>query len=131
MTQSLLAIAKAYLRGIEEGDLDAVIQCYAPHAEQIEWPNRLKSKGDRRGPEQMAADFARGKGLLAAQSYEVLDYAEKENYLILEVLWRATLAVPLGNLAKGDEMVAHSAIAFSFEDGKIVSQRNYDCFEEF
>jgi ketosteroid isomerase-like protein len=30
-----------------------------------------------------------------------------------------------------DDMVAHSAIAFTFDNGKITSQRNYDCFDAF
>ena len=131
MAESLITLAKAYLEHIEQGNTDAVIGCYAPHAVQIELPNRLKAKGDRRGVAQMAADLEKSRTLLSNQSYEVLEYAERGCYLIVEVNWRGTLAVPVGTLAAGNEMVAHSAIAFSFEDGKIVRQRNYDCFEEF
>lgn len=47
----------------------------------------------------------------------------------LEVLWIGKLAVPLGNLQAGSEMRAHSAMFLEFRDGKIVDQRNYDCFE--
>ena len=47
----------------------------------------------------------------------------------VEVLWTGTLALAFGSLAVGSQMRAHSAMFFQFRDGKIVSQRNYDCFE--
>ena len=47
----------------------------------------------------------------------------------VEVLWTGTLALAFGALAVGSQMRAHSAMFFEFKDGKIVSQRNYDCFE--
>lgn len=131
MPDTLIEKVRAYLSAIENGDLDAVIDAYAPDVVQIEWPNRLKSNGDRRGLDQIKADFAKGAKLLSSQSYEVLHFAESSDYVVVEVLWRGMLAVPVGTLRAGDEMVAHSAIAFSFRDGKIISQRNYDCFEEF
>jgi ketosteroid isomerase-like protein len=127
----LLDVVRAYLKGIEQGDVDAVLRCYASAAVQVEWPNRLKSKGDKRTIEQLGVDFEKGKALLSSQSYDVLKFAEADDYVSIELLWRGTLAVPLGSLAAGDEMVAHSSIAFEFSNGRIVSQRNYDCFEEF
>ena len=47
----------------------------------------------------------------------------------LEVLWTGTLAVPFGSLAVGDNMRAHFAVFIQLRDGKIVAQRNYDCFD--
>jgi ketosteroid isomerase-like protein len=53
------------------------------------------------------------------------------NTVILEVLWIGTLAIPLGRLAAGDDMRAHFCVVIELRDGKIVRQRNYDCFEPF
>jgi len=39
------------------------------------------------------------------------------------------LAVPLATLPAGSQMRAHFAMFLDFEDGKITSQRNYDCFD--
>lgn len=127
----LIDVVRAYLKGIEQGNLEAVLSCYAPDAVQVEWPNRLKSKGDRRAIGQLSADFEKGKGLLAKQSYEILHAVESEGYAVVEVLWTGTLAVAVGKLAAGADMVAHSSIAFDFKDELIISQRNYDCFEPF
>jgi ketosteroid isomerase-like protein len=41
------------------------------------------------------------------------------------------LGVPVGALTPGAEMRAHFAVFLDFRDGKIVRQRNYDCFEPF
>ncbi|WP_421762148.1 nuclear transport factor 2 family protein [Devosia sp.] len=130
MTQ-LIDVVRAYFRGIEQGDLDAVLACYWHDALQIEWPNRLKSKGDRRLVGQLVADFARGQRILSSQTYEVQRFAETSDFVMVEVLWKGELAIPVGKLAPGDQMIAHSSIAFDFKDERIVSQRNYDCFEEF
>ena len=85
MTQ-LVDVVSAYFRAIEKGDLDAVLACYGEDATQIEWPNRLKAKGDRRGVAQLAKDFARGKALLTRQSYWIERVAETANYVVGEVL---------------------------------------------
>ncbi|MBS0421066.1 MAG: nuclear transport factor 2 family protein [Proteobacteria bacterium] len=131
MTRTKLEIVKAHLRAIETGDTETVINAFAAGAIQTEWPNRLESKGDQRSIERMAVDFERGKKILAAQSYEILHHAEAGDYLIMEVLWRGELAVEIGSLPVGAQMVAHCAIAFEFKNGKITAQRNYDCFEPF
>lgn len=131
MPQTHIDTVRHYLKSIERGDWEAARQGFAAHAVQIEQPNRLKPGGDRRTLDQMAADFEKGKTLLVRQTYEIRAYAETPSFLMAEVTWRGTLAIPVGDMEAGDEMVAHSALAFSFEDGKIVSQRNYDCFEPF
>jgi hypothetical protein len=47
------------------------------------------------------------------------------------------LAIPLGKLAVGDQMVANFAQFYEFEEDsndnkmKIIRQRNYDCFDPF
>ena len=53
----------------------------------------------------------------------------RNNSAAIEVLWTGTLAMSFGNLSAGSKMRAHSAMFFEFKDGKIASQRNYDCFE--
>ena len=46
----------------------------------------------------------------------------------LEVKWTGVLAIPLRDLKPGDEMTCYSGIFLDFRDGKIVGQRNHDCF---
>lgn len=51
--------------------------------------------------------------------------------LAAEVIWSARLMVPVGKLAAGELMRVYLAMFITWRDGKIVSQRNYDCFEPF
>lgn len=49
--------------------------------------------------------------------------------MIIEAIWRGTLAIPLMGKEAGAEMTAFFAQFYQFKDGKIIHQRNYDCFE--
>ena len=102
-----------------------------PEALQIEYPNRLKAKGDRRGLEKMSADFERGRQLLKSQRYKLESATANGAMVAVQVLWTGVLAVPLGGLKAGATMSAHSAIFFEFREGRILRQFNYDCFEDF
>jgi ketosteroid isomerase-like protein len=48
-----------------------------------------------------------------------------------EIRWSARLTAAVGALPAGGIMRAHLAMFLTWRDGKIVSQRNYDCFEPF
>jgi ketosteroid isomerase-like protein len=53
------------------------------------------------------------------------------NSVIIEAVWTGTLAMPLGSIPIGGQLKANFAQFFEFADGKIIRQRNYDCFEPF
>lgn len=77
----------------------------------------------------MAEAFEKGRKLLSSQTYEIKNSVVDGDRITIEVLWTGTLAMPLSDLAAGSQMRAYSAMFFQFNDGKIISQRNYDCFE--
>jgi ketosteroid isomerase-like protein len=126
-----LKAARALFAAIERGDTAALLDCYAENAVQIEHPNRLKPKGDRRSPTAMAEALGRGKQMLSAERYEVLDATGSGENLALRVKWTGTLAVAVGALKPGDQMVCESGIFMRFSGGRIAEQHNYDCFGEF
>lgn len=128
---SNIALARTMLRAIEAGDVDALSSCYDAAVEQVEWPNRLKPKGDRRGLAQLLADFERGRHVLARQHYDVLAAVESGPSVALQVRWTGVLAIPIGSLAAGETMTVNSAMFLVVRDGRIVAQDNYDCFEPF
>jgi len=53
----------------------------------------------------------------------------KIKHEIVEVEWVGILAVPFETLPAGGQMKAMSEMFLEFKDGKIIRQRNYDCFE--
>ena len=116
------------LKAIERFDSDVVAALYADDVEQIEMPNRLKPEGDRRGRSQMLSDLERSKGILRSQKYEVTNAVGAGALVMAEYEWSGVLAVPMGSLAAGDTLRGNCALSLEFRDGRIVRQRNYDCF---
>ena len=102
--------AKAYLRAIEAEDPN-VDAFFAPDVVQREFPNRLVPQG--------------------APRYELRNAVEHGDRLALEVLWTATLRMPLGALPAGATLRAHFAVFLEYRNGLIASQHNYDCFDPF
>jgi ketosteroid isomerase-like protein len=120
--------ARELLEALERFDGDAVAALYAEDVEQIEMPNRLKPEGDRRGRAQLLSDLERSKGILRSQKYEVTNAVGAGSLVMAEYEWSGVLAVPMGSLAAGDTLRGNCAMSLEFRDGRIVRQRNYDCF---
>lgn len=124
-------IVRAYLAAVGAFDAEAVASLLHADAVQIEHPNRLNPKGQRRARAQMLADMLRGAQVLRHQRYDVLSLAAADGMVATETLWEGELAIALGTLSPGDKMKAHTSIWFRIEDGQIIEQRNYDCIEAF
>ncbi len=123
-------IALRYLRALEEGATgDALAAFLAPDVVQEELPNRLVPNGARRDRAAMLEGAERGKHVVRDQRYEVLSTVAQDDRVALEVAWHATLLVAIGPLPAGHVMRARFAVFLRFRDGRIVEQRNYDCFD--
>ncbi|HEX7894955.1 MAG TPA: nuclear transport factor 2 family protein [Terriglobales bacterium] len=129
MPESHLEKLRRYLKSIETGEFAYVAELFSASAMVEQLPNRIYPNGIRSGVSRMAEAFEKGRKLLSSQSYEIKNSVVNGDKVSLEVLWTGKLAISFGSLAAGSEMRAHSAMFFEFADGKIVSQRNYDCFE--
>ena len=129
MPESHLEKLRRYLKSIETGEFAYVAELFSASAMVEQLPNRIYPNGIRSGVSRMAEAFEKGRKLLSSQSYEIKNSVVNGDKVSLEVLWTGKLAISFGSLAAGSEMRAHSAMFFEFADGKIISQRNYDCFE--
>jgi ketosteroid isomerase-like protein len=128
MEQANLETARRYLRAIEERAEDT-LSFFTEDVVQEEFPNRFVPNGARRGLQELREAAERGRKVLTAQLYEILNAIASGDTVALEVQWTGTLAVPLGSLPVGGEMRARFAVFLQLRDGKIAAQRNYDCFE--
>jgi ketosteroid isomerase-like protein len=127
-----LELSRRYLAAIEAGAVgDELAAFFAPDVEQIEFPNRLVPSGARRDLATMLEGAVRGQQILRAQRYEVRAAYADGPAVILEAIWIGTLAIPVGAIPAGGEMRAHFAVVLEIADGRIVRQRNYDCFDSF
>jgi ketosteroid isomerase-like protein len=125
-----LEIAKRYLATIEQGATpEALADIFHPDVVQEEFPNRLIPNGARRSLADLLEAARRGKKVMSRQRYEVVNFVSEGDRVSLEVLWTGVLAVPYGSIPVGGEMRAHFAVFLDFRGGKIIGQRNYDCFD--
>lgn len=128
----ILAITKNYLQAISEGKTwDEIVIYYDESVEQIEYPNRLLPNGATRNLNDLKQASLRGKAVLISHNYDIQKSYVIGNTVILETIWTAEIAVPIGQIPAGGKMKAYFAQFIEFEDGKIVRQRTYDCFEQF
>jgi ketosteroid isomerase-like protein len=131
MSFDLLDITRQYLAALEAGDPAGNLRFFAPEIVQQEFPNRLVPNGATRTLEQLKEAALRGSKAVSGQRYELLNAFASGDQVAAEVQWSATLNVPIGNIAAGGQMRARFAIILEFRAGKIVRQRNYDCFDPF
>ena len=110
---------------------DELEKYYHPDIEQIEFPNAITKSTTLRNIKKLKDAFEKGSKILKKEEYEIKNMLSVGNSVILECIWKGTLAVPLGNIPIGGHMIAYFAQIFEFKDGKIYRQRNYDCFEPF
>ena len=127
-----LEVARRYLAAIEAGAVgDDLAVFFAPDIEQIEFPNRLVPTGARRGSAEMLEGALRGQKVLREQRYQVEHAFADGHVVVLEVMWVGILAIDRGEIPAGREMRAHFAVVLELRDGRIATQRNYDCFYPF
>jgi ketosteroid isomerase-like protein len=125
-----LKIARSYLQALERGETGAGLgKFFAPDVEFEEFPNRLTPLGKKRDLAESLAGAEKGKKIMSRQIYKITHEIAKADRVALEVEWVGTLAVPFGSLPAGGQMKAYFAVFLEFREGKIVRQRNYDCFE--
>ena len=127
---SNLKIVRSYLRAIERGETgEGLGQFFAPDVIFEEFPNRLTPVGKKRDLAQGLAGAEKGKKLMTRQIYRITHEITDGDRVALEVEWEGTLAVPFGSIPAGGQMRAFFAMFQEFREGRIVRQRNYDCFE--
>ena len=98
---------------------------------QHEYPNRLFPQGVKRDLQALLESSEKGRKVLSSQRYEIRGEVASGDAVALEIDWTGTLAVPLGTLKPGDTLHAMIGQFFTFREGRIVSLRNYDCYDPF
>ena len=129
MSHDLLRLAHDYLESIGHADELGGLRFFADDVLQVEFPNRLLPAGATRDIAALRDAAERGRKVMTAQRFEVVNAIASGDQVAVEALWTGTLAVPLGNIPAGGQMRARFAIFLTYRDGKIVRQHNYDCFD--
>ncbi|HET9402347.1 MAG TPA: nuclear transport factor 2 family protein [Candidatus Acidoferrales bacterium] len=123
---------RQYLQAVSTmAPFENVAQFFAPDIVVQEFPNRISPVGRISRWDEIRAGYERGRKIMLSQSYEVKHIVESADEIAVELEWSGTLAVPIMKLPSGSEMKASVAMFLTFRDGRIVSQRNYDCYPPF
>jgi len=125
-----LGIARKYLQALERGETGAALgSFFAPDVVLEEFPNRLTPSGKKRDLAEALEGAERGKKVMSAQMYKIKNEIAENERVALEVEWVGTLAVPFGSIPAEGQRKAFFAVFLEFREGKIIRQRNYDCYE--
>jgi ketosteroid isomerase-like protein len=126
----ILEIARRYLQALERGETGAALRGFtAPEVVLEEFPNLLTPFGKKRDLAAALEGGRTGKKVMSQQMYKIMQEIANHDRLALEVEWVGALAVPFGSIPGGGQMKAFFAVLLEFREGKIIWQRNYDCFE--
>ena len=132
MTSSNFSRVHQYLQAVAAmGAPETVEDFFAPDVVFQEFPNRIAPQGRIRRFADLGAAYERGRKIMKSQSYTVQRIVADGDEVAVELEWHGVLAVPVMNLPAGSEMKAFVAMFLTFRDGRIVSQRNYDCYPPF
>ena len=129
MSSDLLRLARDYLESIGKADELGGLRFFADDVIQVEFPNRLVPNGVTRDLAALREGAERGRKVMTAQRFEVVNAIASGEQVAVEAIWTGTLAVSMGSIPAGGQMRARFAIFLTFRDGKIVRQHNYDCFD--
>jgi ketosteroid isomerase-like protein len=127
---SPIDLARSYLEALEtRAPVAAIAELLHEEAVIEVLPNRLDPRGSRRTRAEALADVERGRVLLREECYEVTSAIADATHAALEVTWTGVLAIAAGALPAGATMRARCSMHFQVREGRIVEQRNYDCFD--
>ena len=108
-----------------------MLDLFAPDFVHREYPNRLNPEGRTLTLPQLRANLEKAARISLEQRYTLRNAVVCGDELALEVDWTGRFNLPFGSTPAGEPLRAAFAMFLSFRDGKIASQRNYDCFEPF
>ncbi len=129
---SLERKARAYIAAVEGGAAgDDLAAFYHPDVVQHEFPNRLVPSGAQRELADILRGAESGSKLMDRQIYDIHTVTEVGDRVILEYTWTGYPSTPVGTVRPGEPMRARICQVIEYEDGLIIRQRNYDCFEPF
>jgi ketosteroid isomerase-like protein len=132
MTQeeSNIRLVRDYYGAVQRGATDdALARFYDPDVIQEEFPNRFLPNGATRDLQALTEAAERGRGGMASQEFELLNIVAAGSQVAVEARWSGTLAKAIGPIPAGTVMRARFGQFFEIRDGRIVKQRNYDCFD--
>lgn len=124
--------ARAFIAAVEGGATgDDLARFYHVDVVQHEAPNRLNPVGAQRDLTGILEAAEAGARNVARQIFDIHTVTTAGDRVVLELSWTGYLARPIGMTKSNEPVRADICQVIEFEDGLIIRQRTYDCFEPF
>ena len=124
--------SKEYVKAVESGATgDTLARFLHPEVTHYDLPNRFNPAGKVSDLNGMLAAAERGQKVLTRQKYDILSAVEQGNTVVLEIDWIGKLAAPMSGIPAGGEIHARIATFLEFQDGLVILQRDYVCYDPF
>ena len=125
-----LAAALKYIKLVENfaqpHEFEGVLH---PDIRHEEYPNLLMKNGSRRDYATLIVGPQQGRKVLTTNRYEIINAFASGDWVTLEIIWTGMLAIPFGSTPAGAELKAHIATILQLQDGQIITQHQYDCYD--
>jgi ketosteroid isomerase-like protein len=95
---------------------------------QEEFPSTMSPRGATRTLPEILASAETGRRVMRAQTWKIRSAMAHDDLVAMELEWSGVLAVAVGPLPDGHELRARVAVFMEIRDGRIIRQRNYDCY---
>jgi len=127
-----VATAMQYVKAVENGATgEALSKFLHPEVTHYDLPNRFNPAGKVSDLAGMLAAAERGQSVLRSQKYDVLSSLEQGDTVVLEIDWIGKLAIPMAGIPAGGELHARIATFLELQDGLVILQRDYVCYDPF
>ncbi len=132
MEFDILTIAKNYIKALKAGKPGNELAIFFhPDVVQTELPNRLNPKGVTNNLSEILERNEKSKKLLKAQNFEINDAIVNDDTVAMQISWTGVASVSVSTLSVGQTMRGHFAMFLQFQNGQIIKQTNYNCFDDF
>ena len=108
---------------------DELLEVLHPDVRVVEHPNAINPRGTVRDRDAVVAGFLMGKGLLSAQSFDILESLVSGDRVVVRAAWRGTIGQGTDALPAGTELTAHVAAWLTVTDGRIREHETFDCYD--
>lgn len=132
MDNDNVEVVRRYLQALERfASPEELQRFFADEVVMTELPNLLVPTGQVRRKTELLDASTKAPNVLSAQRYEVRAVLAQGDTVAADVDWSATLRVPLGKTPAGGQLHARLAMFLRLDEGRIVEQTNFDCYQPF
>lgn len=128
-----IEVVKRYLGLVETltSDTMAFDALLHPSFTCQELPNAIAPRGQVRDLAACLQGLTKARQLLSSQTYTIKKYVDVGDSVVVELKWEGSVSRAAGPFQAGQKLTAHCCMIFELRDGRIASQRTYDCYEPF